>query len=184
MEVLLGTKEHGDHSEVWIDHTARTRHMAVFGKSGTGKSTLLRNMIVSDIYSGHGVTVIDPHGSLIEDLLHTIPRSRTNDVIYLNPADPARVLGLNVLQSVRSDERHLVVSSVISIIRNTWPLNWGPRSEWVLEHCVYALLEQPEPVSLVALPKLLTDPAYRARVIKNVSNPAVLSFFHFYETTA
>lgn len=181
MEVMLGTKEHGDCSEVWIDSNARRKHMAVFGKSGTGKTTLLRNMIVSDIYAGHGVTVVDPHGSLIEDLLGIIPRSRTNDVIYLNPADPTHVIGLNVLESVNHKERSLVVSSIISILRNTWPLNWGPRSEWILEHCVYALLEQPEPATLAALPKLLTDHAYRAQIVKNVSDPAVKSFFHFYE---
>jgi hypothetical protein len=95
--------------------------------------------------------------------------------------DPSHVVGLNVLESVNHKERSLVVSSIISILRNTWPLNWGPRSEWILEHCVYALLEQPEPATLAALPKLLTDHAYRATIVKNVSDPAVKSFFHFYE---
>src|SRR5712691_1171286 len=139
-------------------------------------------MAVSDIEAGNGLTVIDPHGSLIEDLLEAIPRHRTNDVIYVNPAHPSRIIGLNVLESVDHDQRSLVVSSLISILRNLWPLNWGPRSEWILEHAVYALLEQPEPVTLAALPKLLVDHNYRRQVVKNVSDPAVQAFFHFFES--
>ena len=156
--------------------------MAIFGKSGVGKTTLIRNMVISDLESGNGLTVVDPHGSLVEDILDSIPRHRTNDVIYLNPADPSRVIGLNVLEAVSPDQRSLVVSSLISILRNLWPLNWGPRTEYILEHAVYALLEQPEPVTLAALPKLLVDQDYRNQVVSNVSDPAVRSFFHFYET--
>lgn len=118
----------------------------------------MRNMIVADLHAGNGITVIDPHGSLIEDLLTAIPRSRTNDVIYLNPADPARVIGLNVLQSVGRNQRSLVVSSLISILRNLYPNNWGPRTEYILEHCVYALLEQPQPATLAALQPLKGRP--------------------------
>jgi hypothetical protein len=156
--------------------------MAVFGKSGVGKTTLLRNMAMADLAVGEGLTVIDPHGSLVEDLLELVPRHRTNDVIYLNPADPHRVIGLNVLESVDPAERSLVVSSLVSILRNLWPHNWGPRTEYILEHAVYALLEQPEPVTLAALPKLLVDEHYRKRVVARVRDPAVRAFFQFYET--
>src|SRR6185295_9648564 len=99
MQVFLGQKEK-DHTLVFVPVDVRRKHMAVFGKSGVGKTTLLRNMVVADIYGGNGLTVIDPHGSLLEDLLRCIPPNRTNDVIYLNPAHPERVIGLNVLQSV------------------------------------------------------------------------------------
>ena len=180
MEVYVGKKER-DNSTVVIAGSTRRKHMAIFGKSGVGKTTLMRNMVLADLDAGNGLTVIDPHGALVEDILDAIPRHRTNDVIYLNPADP-RVIGLNVLESVGRDQRSLVVSSLISILRNLWPLNWGPRTEYILEHAVYALLEQPEPVTLAALPKLLTDPVYRGHVLSNVTDPAVLSFFHFYET--
>ena len=156
--------------------------MAIFGKSGVGKTTLMRNMAMLDIHAGNGLTVVDPHGSLIEDLLAAIPRRRTNDVIYVNLADPSRVIGLNVLESVDPTQRSLVVSSMISILRNLWPDNWGPRTEYILEHCVYALLEQPEAVTLAALPKLLIDPIYRRRIVENVSDPAVQTFFRFYES--
>src|SRR5437867_10059669 len=138
-------------------------------------------MVVAELDAGNGLTDIDPHGSLIEDLLEVIPRHRTNDVIYINPAHPSRVVGLNVLESVDHSQRSLVVSSLISILRNLWPLNWGPRTEYILEHAVYALLEQPQSVTLAALPKLLIDHNYRKHIVAHVSDPAVQSFFHFYE---
>src|SRR5207244_10971874 len=107
--------------------------------------------------AGNGVTVVDPHGSMVEDLLKCVPRERTNDGIYLNPAHPERVIGLNVLQSVGRHQRSLVVSSIISILRHLWPAHRGPRSEAILEHAVYALLEQKQPVTLASLPTLLID---------------------------
>src|SRR3977135_3346265 len=116
MEVYLGTKRDG--TIVSIHEKDRRKHMAIFGKSGVGKTTLMRNMAVADIDAGNGLTVIDPHGSLCEDLLNAIPRPRTNDVIHVNPADPDRVIGLNVLESVGRNQRSLVVSSLISILRN------------------------------------------------------------------
>ncbi len=172
MEVFVGEKEK-DNSTVSIDAADRRKHTAIFGKSGTGKTTLIRNMALSDLESGNGLTVVDPHGALVEDILDSIPRHRKNDVIYLNPADPSRVIGLNVLEAVSHDQRSLVVSSLIRILRNLWPLNWGPRTEYILEHAVYALLEQPEPVTLAALPKLLVDQNYRNQVVSQVSDPAV-----------
>jgi DNA helicase HerA-like ATPase len=113
MHVSLGTLERNSQEEIGLDEQARMRHFCVLGKSGVGKTTLLRNMIISDLCSGVGLTVIDPHGGLIDELLSVIPRFRVNDVIYLNPALRERVVGLNVLESIRPEERHLVVQSVI-----------------------------------------------------------------------
>lgn len=160
---------------------ARRRHLAILGKTGVGKTTLIRNGIACDIRAGLGVTVIDPHGGLIGDLLEMIPRARTNDVIYLNPADRSRVLGLNPVSKVSRDEKPLVVSALISIFRNVWPTAWGPRSEYLLTHAALALLEQRQPVTLLALPKLLTNPAYRRQVLRSVTDPTVLSFFHTFD---
>ena len=180
MEVYLGTK-HKDNSVVSIAGAVRLKHLAAFGKTGVGKTTLLRNMAYADLVGGNGFTVIDPHGSLVQDLLQSIPRHRTHDVIWIDPAHTERVIGLNVLEAVHHDHHHLVVSSLISILRNLYPDNWGPRTEWILEHAVYALLEQPQPATLVALPKLLSDELYRKEILKQVTNPVVKEFFRFYD---
>jgi type IV secretory pathway TraG/TraD family ATPase VirD4 len=180
MHVFLGIKEK-DGGTVSIDGSTRGKHCAIFGKSGVGKTTLMRNMVAADLAAGNGLTVIDPHGALVEDILEIIPRNRTNDVIYLNPADPENIIGLNVLDSVGIRQRSLVVSSVVSIMRNLWPDNWGPRSEYILTHVIYALLDQREAVSLAAIPKVLTDASYRRKVVGGIVNPAIRTFFHQYE---
>src|ERR671938_1054084 len=181
MRVSLGTLERNSKVEVELDEQARLCHFFVLGKSGVGKTTLLRNMVISDLCSGVGLTVIDPHGGLIEEILAHIPRSRVNDVIYINPALRERSVGLNILESVRPEERHLVVQSIISIVKHAFLDGWGPRSEFVLEHAVMALLESPDSPALTALPKLLTNKAYRAEVVSHVTDPAVRSWFEFFE---
>jgi len=178
--VLIGSSEDAfrEGSPVYIVPDARRRHLALFGGSGSGKSTLLRNILAGDIAAGHGVTVIDPHSQLIEDILDNhIPRHRTNDVIYFNPKDQERAFALNLLECPRREQRGLVVSNVISIFKKLWFDSWGPRMEDILRNGLHALIEQPRPVSILALPKLLTDSKYRAEVLTNVTNPAVLDFF-------
>src|SRR5687768_14828077 len=108
MDVHLGTRDK-DGTIVSIPESVRRKHVALLGKTGVGKTTLIHNMAFADLLAGGGFTVIDPHGSLVSDLLGVIPRSRTNDVILLNPsAAHSRVIGINILESVRAGERHLV----------------------------------------------------------------------------
>ncbi len=179
--VLIGLSEDAYHHgrPISIVPDARRRHLAVFGGSGSGKSTLFRNMLAGDIAAGHGVTVVDPHGQLVEEILENhIPRYRTNDVIYFNPKDHERAFALNMLECRRPDQRGLVVSNVIGIFKKLWLDSWGPRMEDLLRNGLYALIEQPRPVSILALPKLLTDAVYREQMLGNVRNPAVFDFFH------
>src|SRR5579859_4283809 len=179
--VLIGSSEDAYHHgrPISIVPAARRRHLAVFGGSGSGKSTLLRNMLAGDIAAGHGVTVVDPHGQLVEDVLENhIPRHRTNDVIYFNPKDQNHAFALNMLDCPRPDQRGLVVSNVIGIFKKLWAESWGPRMEDILRNGLYALIEQPRPVSIVALPKLLVDQGYRTHVLGHTRNPAVLDFFY------
>ena len=106
-----------------------------------------------------------------------IPRHRTNDVIYFNPKDQERAFALNMLDCRRADQRGLVVSNVIGIFKKLWIDSWGPRMEDILRNGLYALIEQPRPVSILALPKLLTDQTYRKQVLNNMRNPADASLF-------
>jgi hypothetical protein len=178
--VLIGHCDELYHrGDVEILGDARRRHLAVFGATGAGKSTLLRNMIASDIAAGHGATVVDPHGQLVDEILENhIPRWRTNDVIYFNPKDPDRSLGLNLLYCPRPEQRGLVVSNIVSTFKTLWADSWGNRLEYILRNGLHALLAQPRPVSILALPELLTNEGYRAEALANVDDPVVLKFFH------
>lgn len=179
--IIIGRREHvfSNGRPLCIEPEARRRHLAIFGATGAGKSGLLRNMIAADIAAGHGVTVVDPHGQLCEDILENhIPRSRSNDVIYFNPKDRDHAFALNLLDCRRPEQRGLAVSNAISIFKKLWADSWGPRLEDILRNGLHALIEQPRPASLLALPKLLTDQGYRTAVLAEVRNPAVLDFFH------
>ncbi len=164
--------------EFSVPAEARRKHMALFGGTGTGKSTLLLNMAASDLDAGTGITVVDPHGGLCDDLFtNHIPRHRKNDVILFDPKSRTHALALNVLDCPRPEERGLVVSHVVSIFKTLWADSWGPRLEDILRNSLWVLIEQPATTSLLALPKLLTDEAYRADLLRHVNNPSVLDFF-------
>jgi hypothetical protein len=164
--------------ELTIPADARRKHMALFGGTGTGKSTLLCNMAAADLSAGTGITIVDPHGGLWEELLtNHIPRRRKNDVIIFDPKDRGHALALNVLDCPRPEERGLVVSHVVSIFHKLWADSWGPRLEDILRNALWVLIEQPAATSLLALPKLLTEDGYRADLLRHVGNPSVLDFF-------
>lgn len=154
----------------------RRHHLYILGKTGSGKSTLLRNMLVQDIEEGRGVGLIDPHGDLAEELLEHIPRRRTDDVVYFNPADLEHPIGWNLLADVAPDRRHLVASNVVSTFRHIWRESWGPRLEYVLTHSILALLEYGGS-TLLGIPRLLSDESYRKHVVAHVRDPIVRAFW-------
>jgi len=171
----------GEREDGYLIPEARTRHAALFGKSGVGKTTLLRNTILWDIWQGSGVTVIDPHGQLIDDLLEHIPRSRTNDVIYFKPADLVRVASLNILEKVPRAYQPLVVSSIVSTFKALFPNGWGQQSEYLLTNFCFALIAQDEPTTLLDILRLITDPDYRERIFSTVQDGVLQSFYRTYE---
>jgi CxxC-x17-CxxC domain-containing protein len=154
----------------------RRRHMYFIGKTGMGKSTVLENMIIQDIQAGKGVCVVDPHGDLVEKVLDFIPAHRINETIYFNPADLSHPIGFNVLETVDIEQRHLVVSGLIGVFKKIWADSWGPRLEYVLHHAISALLEYPGS-TLLGIMRMLTDKAFRKRVIDKVSDPVVKAFW-------
>ena len=154
----------------------RRRHMYFIGKTGMGKSTVLENMIIQDIQAGKGVCVVDPHGDLVEKIIDFIPPHRINETIYFNPADLSYPIGFNVLETVDIEQRHLVVSGLIGVFKKIWADSWGPRLEYVLHHAISALLEYPGS-TLLGIMRMLTDKAFRKRVIDKVSDPVVKAFW-------
>src|SRR5579864_1523544 len=178
--LLVGKSEDPYHlgRAVAIPPDALRRHFATFGASGAGKSTLLRNA-AGLLIPGNGITVVDPHGQLVDDILENhIPRHLTNRVVYINPKDQARAFALNVLDCKRPALRDIVVANAMTVFQKIWAGAWGDRMADVLRNSLHILIEQPRPVSVLAVIKLLTDPAYRAQALQMATNPIALEFFH------
>ena len=159
-----------------IKEEDRSGHMYIIGKTGTGKSTLIENMAISDIKAGNGLALIDPHGDLSENVLNFIPESRIEDVIYFNPADIEYPIAFNPLERSHSDYHHLVASGLISVLKKIWPNYWGPRMENILRNSIMALLEYPES-TLLDLPRILTDDHFRRKILERVTNQQVKEFW-------
>ncbi len=155
----------------------RRRHMYIIGKTGVGKSTLIANMAISDIRAGKGICVIDPHGDLCETLLDYIPSHRINDVVYLNPADDTHSFTLNPLETTDPSQQELVVSGIVAIFHKLYGNSWGPRLEYILRNTLLTAIKLPQPTMLV-IPRLLTDDAFRANALMHVTDPVLLSFWN------
>lgn len=154
----------------------RRQHMYVIGKTGTGKSALLHNLISQDIMRGEGVCVVDPHGELVEGILKMIPKDRMADVIYFNPADMDYHVGFNVLELPDPKYKHLVASGLMGIFTKIWSNVWSARMEYILNNAILALLETPN-TTLLGIPRLLVDKEYRQKIITNIKDPVVRAFW-------
>ena len=175
--IVLGVRDGwGQQAPFVLTPHDRRHHLYAIGKSGTGKTTLLRNLILQDIAAGHGVGVIDPHGDLATELLDLIPRHRIEDVVYFNPADMEYPIGFNLLGQTLPDNRHLVASGIVSVFKSAWSYSWGPRMEYILYATVAALLDC-ENVSLLGIQRMLSDGKYRAWVVKQIKDPLVRAFW-------
>lgn len=150
----------------------RTKHMYVIGKTGTGKSTFLENMIVQDIQNGHGVAFIDPHGGSAEKLLDYIPEWRINDVIYFNPSDLEFPVSFNPLEDPGPEKRHLVTDGLMSVFKKIWPEAFSGRMEYILNMTMMALLEYPDS-TVLSINRMLTDKDFRKKVIAAITDSAV-----------
>lgn len=150
--------------------------MYVIGKTGMGKSTLLENMAVQDIQNGEGMAFIDPHGKTAELLLNYIPQERMKDVLYFAPFDMEYPITFNVMEDVGYDKRHLVVSGLMSTFKKIWQDAWSARMEYILSNTILALLEYPG-ATLLGVNRMLADKDYRKKVVDNVKDPSVKSFW-------
>src|SRR3989338_8808054 len=149
------TNFRGENKIFGISASDRRQHMYVVGKTGTGKSVMIKNLAIRSINSGHGLCFVDPHGETVEDLLTKIPKERAKDVIYFNPADTDFPLGFNVLEDPDKKYKHLV-------------------AQWL--NCILALVETPW-TTLLGIQRLVTDRDYRQKIIANVTDPVVRDFW-------
>lgn len=154
----------------------RRRHMYVIGKTGMGKTTLMENMVLSDIYSGYGVGVVDPHGDFAEKILDYIPNNRINDVVYFNPSDLEHPVGFNILEVTSEEQKHLVVAGLMSIFKKIWQDLWSARMEYILNNTLLALVDNPGS-TLLGINRMLADKKYRKRIVSKVKDPVIKAFW-------
>ena len=154
----------------------RRRHMYVIGKTGMGKTVLLENLTLSDVYAGHGCCYVDPHGDTAEKLINYIPSWRINDVVYFNPADSEYPVGFNILEAVSERHKHLVASGMMGVLKKIWEDQWSSRMEYILNNTILALLDNPGS-TLLGINRMLSDADYRKRIIGNVTDPVVKQFW-------
>ncbi len=154
----------------------RRRHMYVIGKTGMGKTTLIENMVIQDIINGHGICFVDPHGDSVEKVLQYIPANRINDVIYLNPADVDFPIAFNPLEAVDPKHKHLVASGLMGVFTKMWAGVWSPRMEYILQNTILALLDSPGN-TMMGIARMYVDKIYRKKIIDNIKDPVVKSFW-------
>lgn len=179
-QCIIGTATRGYQTDapVALSLDDRRRHLYVIGKTGVGKTTLLRTLIYDDLAAGRNFAVLDPLGGLAEAIADAVPISRTNEVIYLQPSDLAFPIGFNPLASVPRDLRHLVADHVLAAFMKIWgaSLDEAPRLAYLLYNGLRLLLESPG-TTLLGLPRLLVDDRYRTRLLDQCEDQVIAGYW-------
>lgn len=175
--IVIGDNEHnGQIIPVHLSTEQRTRHTHIIGSSGTGKSSLLLNLIRQDIENGDGVAVLDPHGDLISQILSIIPEQRMEDVVLVDPSDQDFPIGFNILQAHSEVEKNLLASDLIAVFRRL-SSSWGDQMDAVLQNAILAFLESKQGGTLADLRRFLLESAFRSQFMQTVADPEIIYYW-------
>ncbi|MBU6231745.1 DUF87 domain-containing protein [Patescibacteria group bacterium] len=181
---LIGMNKHrGGEQRVYIAPEDRMRHFYVIGQTGTGKTALMKNMIIQDIEAGHGVCFIDPHGSDVQDILANVPANRYEDVIYFDPASIERPMALNMLEYDPRfpEQKTFVVNEMFSIFQKLYgqvPESMGPIFEQYFRNATGLVIDDPESGStLLDVSRVMSNKAFRDMKISRCKNPVIVQFW-------
>lgn len=165
---------------VFISESDRQRHMYIIGKTGTGKSEFLKELIMQDIETGKGICFIDPHGDAVEELLEMIPPERAEDVIYFRPSDTDRPMGLNLLEANSEDQKHFVSTAVINMMYKLFDPHKtgivGPRFEHAVRNAMLTAMSEPG-TTFIEVMRILTDARYVQELLPKVQDPIVRRYW-------
>jgi hypothetical protein len=183
LDVVVGQNQFGGQTTpIGMTLEQRQKHTYIIGKTGTGKTTMLKNAIYQDMLSGKGLAVFDPHGDLFHELLEIIPEGRRKDIVIFNPADRAWPIGINILDpgvafENEDDRQEWITSTVISVFAKLAAKEqWGPRMEHILRNTTLTALQTPNP-NLYTLQRLLTDKKYQKHVAATLKDPVLKQFW-------
>ncbi|MDO8619584.1 MAG: DUF87 domain-containing protein [Candidatus Daviesbacteria bacterium] len=170
----------GQTRPVYISESDRRRHMYVIGRTGTGKSELLKSLMLQDIYAGKGLCFIDPHGDAAEEMLSLIPPQRADDVIYFDPSDTERPFGMNMLEAFTEEQKHFVVASIIGLMYKLFDPNKtgiiGPRFEHGVRNAMLTVMSKAGS-TFIEVVRVMTDPEYVKELLPIVTDPVVRRYW-------
>ena len=175
----------GDIKQVRITPEDRLRHLYIIGQTGTGKSVTMVNMMIQDMELGNGLTAIDPHGELIEQVLERVPTHRAQDVVIFDPSDLSQPVGLNMLEYdiSKPEQKTFIVNEIQAVFNRLLAKEtMGPMFEQYMRNTLLLLMgdmavEGGEPATLMEVPRVMTDPLFRARKLERCKDPAVVDFW-------
>jgi len=175
--LVLGTNTHNAKTlTVSLDATQRLKHMYLIGASGTGKSTLLLNMILQDMQQGAGFAVLDPHGDLIDQILGQIPEERAEDIVLLDASDEEYPVGFNILTAHSDIEKNLLASDLVAVFRRL-STTWGDQMTSVLGNAILAFLESTQGGTLADLRRFLVEREFREQYLRTVTDPEIIYYW-------
>jgi len=170
----------GSSRNIYIAEKDRQRHMYIVGKTGAGKSEFLKDMVLQDIRAGKGMAVIDPHGDLVEDLLLLMPPERAEDVIYFNPSNTDRPMGLNMMEAETEEQMHFVAGSIIGLMYKLYDPHKtgiiGPRFEHAIRNAMLTIMAEPGS-TFIELVRVLTDSKFLQDLLPKVKDPVVRRYW-------
>jgi hypothetical protein len=179
--LLLGRNIYrGIETKVHMAREDRRRHMYILGRTGVGKTEVMKYMAVQDIANGEGLCIIDPHGDFIEDVLPHVPKSRAEDVILFDPFDTERPMGLNMLEVTHDSHKDFAVQEMISIFYKlvTDPAMLGPMFEHNMRNAMLTLMaDEQHPGTLVEIPRIFTDTEFQKYKVSKLNDPVVKAFW-------
>jgi hypothetical protein len=174
---LLGNNVHLNRTvEAGLSPEQRVRHMHIIGASGTGKSTLLFNLIRQDIENGEGIALLDPHGDLVDRILGIIPPERVGDVVLVDPSDEQYSVGFNIFDAHSDLEKNLLASDLVSVFQRL-STSWGDQMGSVLQNAILAFLESDQGGTLADLRRFLIDPAFRDKFLNTVRDASLVFYW-------
>ena len=183
LDVIVGANAFGGEvQEIGMTLDQRQKHTYIIGKTGTGKTTLLKGSIYQDMFNGKGLAVLDPHGDMFRELLSIVPENRCKDVVVFDPSDRDYPIGLNILDpgidfDSEDDKHEWITSAVLSIFKKlSDEAQWGPRMEHILRNTTLTALQTPKP-NLYTLQRLLTDKKYQKEVARTLKDPVLKQFW-------
>ncbi|WP_194890928.1 type IV secretion system DNA-binding domain-containing protein [Catenulispora pinisilvae] len=187
----LGIADAGGDRPVGLTIPDSRHHLHIIGATGSGKSTLMANLVLADIAAGRGAVVIDPKGDLVPDILARLPEQAIEKTILLDPAREDIRPALNVLAAKNEQQTELVVDNLVGIFRKIYTSYWGPRTDDIMRSAALSLLKvqatkrktggASKPVTLTDIPLLLlADTAKRASMLEGLSDPVLTGFWDWY----